>query len=192
MTIKVGINGFGRIGRNFFRALLASGANVEIVGINDLTDTKTLAHLLKYDSILGRLDREVIAGDGQITVGGKVIPIFAERDPGALPWGKVGADIVRKALTYPMKLIASNAGVNGSVVMQKVIDSNDPDYGYNAATDKFEDLMESGIIDPTKVIRCALENASSVAKIFLLADVVVTEIPDRSAAPANVNDEYGY
>ncbi|GBF87517.1 chaperonin [Raphidocelis subcapitata] len=105
---------------------------------------------------------------------------------------RVGADIVRKALTYPMKLIASNAGVNGSVVMQKVIDSNDPDYGYNAATDKFEDLMESGIIDPTKVIRCALENASSVAKIFLLADVVVTEIPDRSAAPANVNDEYGY
>jgi hypothetical protein len=63
----------------------------------------------------------------------------------------VGADIVRKALTYPMKLIANNAGVNGSVVMQKVIDSNDSNYGYNAATDKFEDLMESGIIDPTKV-----------------------------------------
>lgn len=105
---------------------------------------------------------------------------------------KVGADIVRKALYYPMKLIANNAGVNGSVVMQKVVDSNDPNFGYNAATDKFEDLMESGIIDPTKVIRCALENASSVAKIFLLADVVVTEIPERNPAPADVNQDYGY
>ena len=105
---------------------------------------------------------------------------------------KVGADIVKKALTYPMKLIASNAGVNGSVVMQKVIDSNDANYGYNAAVDRFEDLMESGIIDPTKVIRCALENACSVAKIFLLADVVVTDIPEKAAAPADVNADYGY
>lgn len=64
---------------------------------------------------------------------------------------QVGADIVKKALTYPMKLIANNAGVNGSVVMQKVVDSHDPNFGYNAATDKYEDLMESGIIDPTKV-----------------------------------------
>lgn len=71
--------------------------------------------------------------------------------PPPTPPPKVGADIVRKALYYPMKLIANNAGVNGSVVMQKVIDSHDPNYGYNAATDKFEDLMESGIIDPTKV-----------------------------------------
>ncbi len=94
MAIKVGINGFGRIGRNFFRALVASGADVEIVGINDLTDTKTLAHLLKYDSILGRFGDTVAAGDGEIIVGGKAIPVFAERDPAALPWGKVGADIV--------------------------------------------------------------------------------------------------
>ena len=94
MTIKVGINGFGRIGRNFFRALLESDANIEIVGINDLTDTKTLAHLMKYDSILGRIGVPVEAGEGQITVDGKVIPIFAERDPGSLPWAKVGAEIV--------------------------------------------------------------------------------------------------
>ncbi|WIA17390.1 hypothetical protein OEZ85_014248 [Tetradesmus obliquus] len=107
---------------------------------------------------------------------------------------KVGAEIVKKALTYPLKLIAENAGTNGSVVMQRVIDSQDPNYGYNAAIDKFEDLMETGIIDPTKVIRCALENACSVAKTFLLADVVVTEIPERAgaAAPAGGADEYGY
>ena len=94
MTVKVGINGFGRIGRNYFRALLAQGADVEIVGINDLTDTKTLAHLTKYDSILGRLDATVEAGDGAIIVNGKAIPVFAERNPADLPWAKVGADIV--------------------------------------------------------------------------------------------------
>ena len=94
MTIKVGINGFGRIGRNFYRALRASGADVQIVGINDLTDTKTLAHLLKYDSILGRIGVEVTAADGAIIVDGTTIPVFAERDPAALPWAKVGADIV--------------------------------------------------------------------------------------------------
>jgi chaperonin GroEL len=108
---------------------------------------------------------------------------------------KVGAEIVKKALTYPLKLIAENAGTNGSVVMQRVIDSQDPNYGYNAAVDRFEDLMQTGIIDPTKVIRCALENACSVAKTFLLADVVVTEIPERNpqaAAAGGGADEYGY
>ena len=119
MTIKVGINGFGRIGRNFFRALLASGADVEIVGINDLTDTKTLAHLLKYDSILGRLHREVVAGEGQITVGGKVIPIFAERDPGDLPWAKVGADIVIESTGFFTD--AESAGKHLTAGAKKVI-----------------------------------------------------------------------
>jgi len=94
VTVKVGINGFGRIGRNFFRALLASGADVEVVGVNDLTDTKTLAHLLKYDSVLGRLHADVVAGDGEILIDGKALPVFAERDPASLPWAKVGADIV--------------------------------------------------------------------------------------------------
>lgn len=94
MAIKVGINGFGRIGRNFFRALVASGADVQVVGINDLTDTKTLAHLLKYDSILGRFGGTVAAAEGAIVVDGVSIPVFAERDPAALPWGTVGADIV--------------------------------------------------------------------------------------------------
>jgi len=90
---KVGINGFGRIGRNFFRAAL-NNPNIDIVGINDLTPTSTLAHLLKYDSILGRLPVEVSAGEGSITVGGKTIKVFAERDPGALGWASVGAQVV--------------------------------------------------------------------------------------------------
>ena len=94
MTIKVGINGFGRIGRNFFRALLSSGADVEIVGINDLTDTTTLAHLLKYDSVLGRIDVPVQAAENAMVVDGTSIPVFAERDPANLPWASVGAAVV--------------------------------------------------------------------------------------------------
>ena len=94
MTVRVGINGFGRIGRNFARAVLASGADIEIVGVNDLTDNETLAHLLKYDSILGRLSEDVSATEHDITVGGKTIKAFAEKDPAALPWGDLGADIV--------------------------------------------------------------------------------------------------
>ena len=92
--LKVGVNGFGRIGRNFLRASLESGANFEIVGINDLTDNATLAHLLKYDSILGRLKMPVTFTDTTITVGGKSISVSAERDPANIPWGKLGVDIV--------------------------------------------------------------------------------------------------
>ena len=92
--VKVGINGFGRIGRNFLRAALAAKAPVEIVAVNDLTSIDTLAHLIKYDSILGRIDHEVSFDDNSLTIGGKKIRVFAEKDPAALPWSSVGADIV--------------------------------------------------------------------------------------------------
>jgi glyceraldehyde 3-phosphate dehydrogenase len=94
VTVRVGINGFGRIGRNFFRAVLASGADIELVGANDLTDNATLAHLLKYDSILGRLPFDVKASSDEISVAGKTFKAFAERDPAKLPWGDLGADVV--------------------------------------------------------------------------------------------------
>ncbi|CAN5425913.1 type I glyceraldehyde-3-phosphate dehydrogenase [soil metagenome] len=94
MTVRVGINGFGRIGRNFYRAALASGADVEVVGVNDLTDNATLAHLLKYDSILGRLGEEVDVSGDAITVGGRRIAALEERNPGDLPWKELGADVV--------------------------------------------------------------------------------------------------
>ncbi|MDR1448193.1 MAG: type I glyceraldehyde-3-phosphate dehydrogenase [Candidatus Ancillula sp.] len=94
MTIKVGINGFGRIGRNFFRAALEAGADIEVVAVNDLTDNRTLAHLLKYDSLLGRLKAEVSHDDKNIYVDGKAIVAFEERDPALIPWGEVGADVV--------------------------------------------------------------------------------------------------
>jgi glyceraldehyde 3-phosphate dehydrogenase len=93
VTVRVGINGFGRIGRNFFRAALAAGADIQIVGVNDLTDNKTLAHLLKYDSILGRLPG-VEFTDDEISVDGKSFKVLEERDPAKLPWGDLGADVV--------------------------------------------------------------------------------------------------
>ena len=93
MAIKVGINGFGRIGRNVLRASLKD-SNLDFVAVNDLTDPKTLAHLLKYDSVLGNLPNEVSAGSDSITVDGKTIKVFKEKDPGALPWESVGVQVV--------------------------------------------------------------------------------------------------
>ncbi len=94
MAVKVGINGFGRIGRNLFRAAHESDADLDIVAVNDITDNATLAHLLKYDSILGRFPGEVTEGGGSITVDGKQIKVFEERDPADLPWGDIGVDVV--------------------------------------------------------------------------------------------------
>jgi glyceraldehyde 3-phosphate dehydrogenase len=94
MATRVGINGFGRIGRNFFRAHLKRGGDFEVVAANDLGDATTMAHLLKYDSVLGPLGQDVEAGDGKITVAGREIQILAERDPASLPWGDLGVDIV--------------------------------------------------------------------------------------------------
>jgi len=97
MTTRIGINGFGRIGRNFFRAALQQGklgADLEIVAVNDLTSPETLAHLLKYDSVTGRLAAEVRVEDGNLVVDGKTVKVLAERDPGNLPWRELGVDIV--------------------------------------------------------------------------------------------------
>src|SRR5450759_883123 len=93
MAIKVGINGFGRIGRNVLRASLHDN-NIEFVAVNDLTDPKTLAHLLKYDSVLGNLPNNITAGADSITIDNKIIKVFKERDPAKLPWESVGAQVV--------------------------------------------------------------------------------------------------
>jgi glyceraldehyde 3-phosphate dehydrogenase len=98
--IRVGINGFGRIGRNFFRAQLDRGGDFEIVAANDLGDAKTMAHLLKYDSVLGPLGRDVEAGDGSITVDGHTMKLLAERDPAQLPWGDLGVDLVLESTGF--------------------------------------------------------------------------------------------
>ncbi|WP_433888749.1 type I glyceraldehyde-3-phosphate dehydrogenase [Streptomyces sp. CA-111067] len=119
MTIRVGINGFGRIGRNFFRAALEQGADIEIVAVNDLGDTATTAHLLKYDTILGRLKAEVTHTADSITVDGKTIKVLAERDPAAIKWGELGVDIVVESTGIFTK--AADAGKHIAGGAKKVI-----------------------------------------------------------------------
>jgi len=143
-VVKVGINGFGRIGRNFFRAALASNANIEVVAVNDLTDIETLAHLLKYDSILGRLNLPVTHNENSITVGSKTFRVFAEKDPAALPWSSVGADIVIESTGRFTK--ASDAGKHMVGGAKKVVISA-------PATDEDVTLVlgvNDGAYDPAK------------------------------------------
>ena len=166
MTVRVGINGFGRIGRNYFRALLASGADIEIVGVNDLTDNTTLAHLLKYDSILGRLGREVTSDADSITVGGKSFRALAESDPAAQPWGELGADVVIESTGHFTDAGKAKAHIDGGA--KKVIIS---------APAKNEDItivmgINDGDYDPAKhhVISnasCTTNCLAPMAKVLL-------------------------
>ncbi len=119
MTVRVGINGFGRIGRNFFRAVRASGADIEIVGVNDLTDNESLARLLKFDSILGRLDADVSSTDTSIKVGDQEITAFAERDPASLKWGDIGADVIVESTGFFTDATKARAHIDGGA--KKVI-----------------------------------------------------------------------
>ena len=119
MTVRVGINGFGRIGRNFFRAVHAGDADIEIVAVNDLTDNATLAHLLRFDTILGRLDADVTSTESAITVGGREIAAFAERDPANLKWADVGADVVIESTGFFTDATKARAHVDGGA--KKVI-----------------------------------------------------------------------
>lgn len=119
MTVRVGINGFGRIGRNFFRAAMASDADLEIVGLNDLTANDVLAHLLKFDSILGRYPADVEATGDAIIVGGKEIKVSAEREPGNLAWGDLGVDVVVESTGFFTDATAAKAHVDAGA--KKVI-----------------------------------------------------------------------
>ncbi|PPI73070.1 type I glyceraldehyde-3-phosphate dehydrogenase [Rathayibacter rathayi] len=141
MSVKIGINGFGRIGRNFFRAALAKGSDLEIVAVNDLTDNKALAHLLKYDSITGRLDATVELDGDRIVVNGKPIIVLEERDPANLPWGELGVDVViestgrftksedaRKHIAAGAKKVIVSAPATGSDVATLVLGVNENTY----------------------------------------------------------------
>jgi glyceraldehyde 3-phosphate dehydrogenase len=107
VTTRIGINGFGRIGRNYFRAALAQGADLEIVAVNDLTSPEALAHLLKYDSVGGRLKETVEVKEGNLVVNGNAIKVLAERDPANLPWGELGVDIVIESTGFFTKAAAA-------------------------------------------------------------------------------------
>ena len=178
------------------RAARLSGG-VAIIQVGAQTETELKEKKLRVEDALNATKAAVEEG---IVIGGgcTLLKLSAAVDAikETLPneEQKLGADIIKRALKYPMRLIAANAGDNGSVVVERVTSNENPDFGYNAATGNFEDLMVNGIIDPTKVIRCALENSCSVAKIFLTSDVVVCEIPEPEAAVAggNAMDNSGY
>ncbi|MFF1383402.1 type I glyceraldehyde-3-phosphate dehydrogenase [Arthrobacter sp. NPDC058288] len=112
MTTRIGINGFGRIGRNYFRAALAQGADLEIVAVNDLTSPEALAHLFKYDSVGGRLKETIEVKDGNIVVNGNVVKVLAERDPANLPWGELGVDIVIESTGFFTKAAAAKKHID--------------------------------------------------------------------------------
>ena len=144
MTVKVGINGFGRIGRNFYRAAIASGADIQVVAVNDLTANATLAHLLKYDSILGRFEGEVTSDADSLTAAGQRIRVFEEKDPAKLPWGELGVDIVIESTGRFTDASAAKAHIDGGA--KKVLIS---------APAKNEDLtivmgVNDGDYDPAK------------------------------------------
>jgi glyceraldehyde 3-phosphate dehydrogenase len=119
VSVKIGINGFGRIGRNYFRAALAQGSDLDIVAVNDLTDTKTLAHLLKYDSISGKLDADISVEGDSIVVNGKKIKVLADRDPANLPWAELGVEIVIESTGFFTNADKARAHINAGA--RKVI-----------------------------------------------------------------------
>ena len=121
MTVRVGINGFGRIGRNFFRAVRASGLDIEIVAVNDLTDNTSLAPLLKFDSILGRLDADVTATEDEIKVGDQVVKTFAERDPANLKWADLGVDVVVESTGFFTDATKARAHVDNGGAKKVII-----------------------------------------------------------------------
>ena len=177
------------------RAARLSGG-VAIIQVGAQTETELKEKKLRVEDALNATKAAVEEG---IVIGGgcTLLKLAAAVDDikETLPneEQKLGADIIKRALKYPMRLIASNAGDNGSVVVERVTSDKNPDFGYNAATGNFEDLMVNGIIDPTKVLRCALENSCSVAKIFLTSDVVVCEIPEAEPqVVGNAMDNSGY
>ena len=177
--MKVGINGFGRIGRNFFRAIEVSGADVQVVGINDLTDTKTLAHLLKYDSILGRFNGTVVAEDGAIVVNGVRIPIFAERDPADLPWGKIGAEIVVESTGFFTD--AQSAGKHITAGAKKVIISapakgEDITIVMGVNEDKYDSATDNIISNASCTTNCLAPMAKAIDDAFGIVRGLMTTI----------------
>ena len=179
MTTKVAINGFGRIGRNVFRAALESNADVEFVAVNDITDSKTLAHLLKYDSIYGILEGDVDFDENSISLDGKKVRVFAERDPGSIPWGDLGAQIVVESTGLFADREKAAAHLGDSV--QKVIISapaKGPDLtvclGVN--DDQYDPAQHSVISNASCTTNCLAPIAKVLHETFGIQEGLMTTI----------------
>lgn len=179
VTIRVGINGFGRIGRNFYRAVKASGADIEIVAVNDLTDNATLAQLLKYDSILGRFPEDVRATADEIVVGGKAIKAFAERDPANLKWSDVGADIVVESTGFFTD--ATKAKVHADNGAKKVIISapaknEDVTLVLGVNDDKYDPAQHTVISNASCTTNCLAPLAKVLHDNFVIEKGLMTTV----------------
>jgi glyceraldehyde 3-phosphate dehydrogenase len=206
VTIRVGVNGFGRIGRNFYRAVAASqGSNLEIVAVNDLTDTKTLAHLLKYDTTLGTLSSEIRSGEGSITVDGKEIKVLSQRDPAALPWGDLGVDIVIEStghFTDAEKAKAHIAGGAKKVIISAPAKNEDATFVLGVNDGDYDPAKHNVISNASCTTNCVaplakvLQDAFGITKGFMTTihaytnDQVTLDFPHkdlRRARAAAVN-----
>jgi glyceraldehyde 3-phosphate dehydrogenase len=167
MAVRVGINGFGRIGRNAFRASMARGGDgIEWVAVNDLTDAETLGHLLKYDSILGPYPGTVEVGEGAIVVDGKELKVLAERDPGALPWGELGVDVVIESTGFFTD--RENAAKHLAGGAKKVVISapaTDPDATVVLGVN-FDDVYDRDAHDVISNASCTTNCLAPVAKVL--------------------------
>ncbi|OLE30799.1 MAG: type I glyceraldehyde-3-phosphate dehydrogenase [Actinobacteria bacterium 13_1_20CM_3_71_11] len=179
MTIRVGINGFGRIGRNFFRAALARGADIQLVGVNDLTDNSVLAHLLKYDSILGRLPHEVKATADEISVGGQTFKVLVERDPAKLPWGDLGADVVIEStglFTDAEKAKAHLAGGAKKVIISAPAKNEDLTLVMGVNDDRYDPAVHSIISNASCTTNCLAPMAKVLHETFTIEKGLMTTI----------------
>ncbi|MGH3737839.1 MAG: type I glyceraldehyde-3-phosphate dehydrogenase [Micromonosporaceae bacterium] len=179
MTIRVGINGFGRIGRNFFRAALAREADIELVAFNDLGDTATIAHLLKYDSILGRLPYEVKATPDEITVNGKAIKGFAEKDPAKLPWGDVGADVVIESTGFFTDATKAKAHVDGGakkVIISAPAKNEDLTVVLGVNDDKYDAAKHTIVSNASCTTNCLAPMAKVLHDTFTIERGLMTTI----------------
>ena len=178
MTVRVGINGFGRIGRNFFRAVQSSGADIEIVGVNDLTDNATLAHLLKYDSILGRLADVSYTGDS-ISVGAKTFRAFAERDPANLAWGALGADVVIEStgfFTDATKAAAHLAGGAKKVIISAPATNEDLTIVMGVNDNLYDPASHHVISNASCTTNCLAPMAKAIDDAFGIVKGLMTTV----------------
>jgi glyceraldehyde 3-phosphate dehydrogenase len=165
LTVKIGINGFGRIGRNFFRAALAKGSDLEIVAVNDLTDNASLANLLKYDSITGKLPATVELDGDNIVVDGKAIKVLAERDPANLPWGELGVDIVIESTGFFTKAADAQKHIDAGakkVIISAPATGDDVTIVLGVNEDQYDPANHNIISNAS----CTTNSLAPLAKVF--------------------------
>jgi glyceraldehyde 3-phosphate dehydrogenase len=179
MATKIGINGFGRIGRNFFRALRKTGAALEVVAVNDITSAATLAHLLKYDSVLGRFDGQVEAADDAIIVDGEKLRVLAERDPAALPWGDLGADIVIEStgLFTDREKAAKHLGAGArKVIISAPAKGEDVTIVMGVNDDKYDPANDDVISNASCTTNCVVPMAKVLLDSFGIEQGLMTTV----------------